>query len=143
MDDKTDEMMVNRCQPTARTITNLPLNAPTDYTPYGELEFDLAVQDYCRNKSNHIQQKQEQQAKSLISTNKFKHTYNTVNAPFNKIIRSCKVVVSGDVAVGKTSLINRFGNGVYSSTHRSTIGVDFDLQRFNVLGQPYMLQVSR
>uniref|UniRef100_A0A6G1S9Y6 Ras-related protein Rab-34 n=1 Tax=Aceria tosichella TaxID=561515 RepID=A0A6G1S9Y6_9ACAR len=145
---KTDDMMVSSAgQSKARTITTLPLNSPTDYSPYGELEFNLAVQDYCRNKSNHIipkqQQQQQHQDHPSKGANKFKQTttYNTVNAPFNKIIRSCKVVVSGDVAVGKTSLINRFGNGVYSSTHRSTIGVDFDLQRFNILGQPYVLQI--
>jgi polynucleotide 5'-kinase involved in rRNA processing len=142
MDENFEGMTADRCRPTARTVVSLPLNAPIDYTPYSELEFDQSVRDYCRNISNHSQPKQEQLKSQICTNNKFKHANYAANTPLNKIVRSCKVVVSGDVAVGKTSLINRFGNGVYSSTHRSTIGVDFDLQRFNILGQPYVLQVS-
>jgi hypothetical protein len=140
MEEESHETMDNRCEPTARSITHLPMNNPNDYTPYTELEFDAVVQEYCRNKNNHLKPKLEQ-SKSISNGNKLKQAYCTVNTPFNKIIRSCKVVVSGDVAVGKTSLIKRFGDGDYSSTHRSTIGVDFDIQRFNILDQPYTLQV--
>lgn len=143
--DERDKL--DKCSPVAaRTITSLQLDAPTNFTPYTELEFDRAVLNYCQNKDNHIIQSRppDNQSKPLLGLNKFNKqpAYSPCNAPFNRVVRSCKVVVSGDVAVGKTSLINRFGNGNYSSTHQTTIGVDFDLQRFNVLGQPYMLQVS-
>jgi Ras-related protein Rab-6A len=35
-----------------------------------------------------------------------------------------KVVFLGDLAVGKTSLINQFVYGSFDDTHKSTIGVD-------------------
>lgn len=36
-----------------------------------------------------------------------------------------KVLVVGDSGGGKTSLIHRYVNGVFSSLYRATIGVDF------------------
>ena len=36
-----------------------------------------------------------------------------------------KVVVLGDSAVGKTSLIERVANGHFSSLYKPTIGTDF------------------
>ena len=120
-----------------RTINSLPLKPSTDYTPYYDLEFTPAVQEYCRNRSNHILQNGHKSGNGKQKRN----SYDSVNAPFSKIIRSCKVVVSGDVAVGKTCLVNRFGHDIYSSSYQTTIGVDFDLQRFQILDQPYVLQI--
>ena len=40
-----------------------------------------------------------------------------------------KVVVIGDAAVGKTSLIRRFCEGKFQSSRVATIGVDFNTQR--------------
>lgn len=120
----------------ARTINALPLTTTTDFSPYLGLEFDLAVQEYCRQTNNHIIHKQDLNQK----TGKQK-IYNAINTPFNKIVRSCKLVVSGDVAVGKTCLVNRFGHDLYTSPYQTTIGIDFDIQRFNILGQPYVVQI--
>lgn len=36
-----------------------------------------------------------------------------------------KVIIIGDSAVGKTSLLTRFTSGLYKSSHTATIGVDF------------------
>ena len=126
----------------SRVINSLPLYISNNYSPYQTLDFDLTVQEYCRNRNNHIS------LNNRINKNtsqKGKHqtitTYDSVNTPFNKIIRNCKVVVSGDFNVGKTCLINRFGSDIYSDSYQTTIGVDFDLQRFNILGQPYVLQI--
>jgi GTPase SAR1 family protein len=35
-----------------------------------------------------------------------------------------KIVLAGDVAVGKTSLINKFVTGIFSMSYKATIGVD-------------------
>ncbi|XP_004076324.1 ras-related protein Rab-34-like [Oryzias latipes] len=52
-----------------------------------------------------------------------------------------KVIVVGDVAVGKTCLISRFCKGVFDKNYKATIGVDFEMERFEVLGVPFSLQL--
>lgn len=124
---------------TNRYINHLPPHCLAEHSPYLSLEFDLAVQEYCRNRNNHISHNSDCVQKN--SKHKTTNAYNTVNKPFNKIIRSCKVVVSGDVAVGKTCLVNRFGRDLYTNNYQTTIGVDFDIQKYHILGQPYLLQI--
>nr|XP_060641207.1 ras-related protein Rab-36 isoform X2 [Anolis sagrei ordinatus] len=53
----------------------------------------------------------------------------------------CKVVIVGDLCVGKTSLINRFCKNAFDRSYKATIGVDFEIERFEVLGIPYSLQI--
>lgn len=36
-----------------------------------------------------------------------------------------KVLLIGDIGVGKSSIFNRFGKGVYETDYKTTIGVDF------------------
>jgi small GTP-binding protein len=43
-----------------------------------------------------------------------------------------KVVVAGDGAVGKTSLVRRYCEGKFQSTRLATIGVDFYTQRVRI-----------
>ena len=43
-----------------------------------------------------------------------------------------KVVVAGDAAVGKTSLVRRYCEGKFQSTRLATIGVDFYTQRVRI-----------
>uniref|UniRef100_A0AAY4D8J1 Ras-related protein Rab-34 n=1 Tax=Denticeps clupeoides TaxID=299321 RepID=A0AAY4D8J1_9TELE len=52
-----------------------------------------------------------------------------------------KVIVVGDVAAGKTSLINRFCRDSFVRNYKATIGVDFEMERFEVLGVPFSLQL--
>ncbi|KAI4814425.1 hypothetical protein KUCAC02_003621 [Chaenocephalus aceratus] len=52
-----------------------------------------------------------------------------------------KVIVVGDVAVGKTCLISRFRKGAFDKNYKATIGVDFEMERFEVLGVPFSLQL--
>ncbi|XP_039887879.1 ras-related protein Rab-34-like isoform X1 [Simochromis diagramma] len=52
-----------------------------------------------------------------------------------------KVIVVGDVAVGKTCLISRFCKGAFEKNYKATIGVDFEMERFEVLGVPFSLQL--
>ncbi|XP_062814559.1 ras-related protein Rab-36 isoform X2 [Anolis carolinensis] len=52
-----------------------------------------------------------------------------------------KVVVVGDLCVGKTSLINRFCKNAFDRSYKATIGVDFEIERFEILGVPYSLQI--
>nr|XP_023646780.1 ras-related protein Rab-34 [Paramormyrops kingsleyae] len=52
-----------------------------------------------------------------------------------------KVIVVGDVAVGKTCLISRFCRDTFDKGYKATIGVDFGMERFEVLGVPFSLQL--
>lgn len=126
-----------------KTINTLPFHSAHDYSPHFNLEFDLAVQDYCRNESNLARLSKCNETLAKQPTKKKRPAKLAASrAAHSGVVRNCKVVVSGDVAVGKTCLVNRFGHAIYSSTYQTTIGVDFDLQRFSILGQPYVLQVS-
>ncbi|XP_040859804.1 ras-related protein Rab-36 [Ochotona curzoniae] len=52
-----------------------------------------------------------------------------------------KVVVVGDLYVGKTSLIHRFCKNAFDRDYKATIGVDFEIERFEIAGVPYSLQI--
>merc|ERR1712038_1799218 len=56
-------------------------------------------------------------------------------------MRICKAVIVGDVATGKTSLVNRFCHDVFDRDYKATIGVDFEVEKFSVLSVPFNLQV--
>lgn len=40
----------------------------------------------------------------------------------------CKAVVVGDSGVGKSSLVLRFSDGVFTTSHIATVGVDFKIK---------------
>nr|XP_020763026.1 ras-related protein Rab-36 isoform X6 [Odocoileus virginianus texanus]XP_020763027.1 ras-related protein Rab-36 isoform X6 [Odocoileus virginianus texanus] len=56
-------------------------------------------------------------------------------------LRLSKVVVVGDLYVGKTCLIHRFCKNVFNHDYKATIGVDFEIERFEVAGTPFSLQI--
>ncbi|XP_053758127.1 ras-related protein Rab-36 isoform X5 [Panthera pardus] len=56
-------------------------------------------------------------------------------------LRLSKVVVVGDLYVGKTSLIHRFCKNVFDRDYKATIGVDFEIERFEIAGIPFSLQI--
>ncbi|XP_067861623.1 ras-related protein Rab-36 [Heptranchias perlo] len=56
-------------------------------------------------------------------------------------LKMSKVVVVGDLYVGKTCLINRFCKDVFDRDYKATIGVDFEIERFEIAGIPYNLQI--
>ncbi|KAM6247192.1 ras-related protein Rab-36 isoform 2-T2 [Porphyrio hochstetteri] len=57
-------------------------------------------------------------------------------------LKISKVVVVGDLYVGKTSLINRFCKDSFDRDYKATIGVDFEMERFEIIGIPYNLQIQ-
>ncbi|XP_031995310.1 ras-related protein Rab-36 isoform X1 [Hylobates moloch] len=56
-------------------------------------------------------------------------------------LKLSKVVVVGDLYVGKTSLIHRFCKNVFDRDYKATIGVDFEIEHFEIAGIPYSLQI--
>ncbi|CAD5119743.1 DgyrCDS8339 [Dimorphilus gyrociliatus] len=56
-------------------------------------------------------------------------------------LKICKAVLVGDVAVGKTCLVNRFCHDAFDRDYKATIGVDFEVEKFSVLSIPFNLQL--
>ncbi|MHA1755023.1 MAG: Rab family GTPase [Candidatus Odinarchaeia archaeon] len=52
-----------------------------------------------------------------------------------------KVLVLGDEAVGKTSLVKRFTEGIYPTVSPQTIGVDFDIKEVDLADVRVKLQI--
>ncbi|XP_068601147.1 ras-related protein Rab-34-like [Brachionichthys hirsutus] len=86
---------------------------------------------YCSNAALHTKDSFHPQVKAACQEQK------TGAVNFN----IAKVIVVGDVAVGKTCLISRFRKGAFDKNYKATIGVDFEMERFEVLGVPFSLQL--
>ncbi|XP_062870220.1 ras-related protein Rab-36 isoform X2 [Trichomycterus rosablanca] len=56
-------------------------------------------------------------------------------------LKMSKAVVVGDLNVGKTCLINRFCKDAFDRDYKATIGVDFEIERFDISGFPFSLQI--
>jgi GTPase SAR1 family protein len=52
-----------------------------------------------------------------------------------------KVLVLGDQATGKTSVIKRSITNAFSEVHKPTIGVDFHFRKFEMQGSSVALQL--
>lgn len=52
-----------------------------------------------------------------------------------------KLLLIGDSGVGKSSLLLRYVNDAYSTSHMSTIGIDFKVKTIDVDGQRVKLQI--
>ncbi|KAH8045530.1 GTPase [Aureococcus anophagefferens] len=55
--------------------------------------------------------------------------------------RAIKLLMIGDSAVGKTSLLLRYANDTFSSTFITTIGIDFKIKTINLDGKRVKLQI--
>lgn len=53
----------------------------------------------------------------------------------------CKTVIVGDAGVGKSSLITRYSDGVFSAAHIPTVGVDFKIRTLTVDGRRVKTQL--
>ncbi|XP_071502603.1 ras-related protein Rab-34-like [Diadema antillarum] len=104
-------MRISHAAARDRIITKFP-QSYRQTTPYEETDFDSRVRDAClANKTG------------------------TVG------LQVSKVIVVGDVSVGKTCLVNRFCHEVFDRDYKATIGVDFEVERFDILGVPFNLQL--
>ncbi|GAU89804.1 hypothetical protein RvY_02312 [Ramazzottius varieornatus] len=97
-----------------RTIDTFPRAFRDDATPYTISSFSSTVKDFCAAKK-----KTSSDGELNIS----------------------KLILVGDVSVGKTSLVHRFCHDLFNRDYKATIGVDFEVERFDVLDVPFTLQI--
>eukprot|EP01119_Soliformovum_irregulare_P020989 TRINITY_DN6879_c0_g1_i2.p1 TRINITY_DN6879_c0_g1~~TRINITY_DN6879_c0_g1_i2.p1 ORF type:complete len:257 (-),score=46.91 TRINITY_DN6879_c0_g1_i2:494-1264(-) len=57
------------------------------------------------------------------------------------ISRAEKIIVVGDHSAGKTCLVRRYCENVYTEGYKATIGVDFVYKQFNILGREFTLHI--
>uniref|UniRef100_UPI0037E7B88C ras-related protein Rab-38b n=1 Tax=Semicossyphus pulcher TaxID=241346 RepID=UPI0037E7B88C len=69
------------------------------------------------------------------------HSSHTNGMPSLRKEHLYKVLVIGDLGVGKTSLIRRYVHQTYSTNYRATIGVDFALKVLNWNSKTVRLQL--
>ena len=58
---------------------------------------------------------------------------------FNR--RSSKVIIIGQPGVGKTSLVLRYCRDIFERNYKTTIGVDFEVEKYRILGVPFHMQI--
>ncbi|XP_070183620.1 ras-related protein Rab-34-like, partial [Littorina saxatilis] len=98
--------------PKDRVITQYPKPYNPNASPYNNIEFHPKVKGACaENRTGRVG------------------------------LKICKAVIVGDVAVGKTCVVNRFCHNVFNRDYKATIGVDFEVEKFSVLGVPFTLQM--
>lgn len=127
----------------ARPIETFQFPFNSSCTPYNHSDFSPEVTQLCHDENELLQTPSSpsahQNRNNAASTNPFSLATSAV-AVKNRM-RVAKCIVVGDISVGKTTLINRYVNDVYSSDYKATIGVDFEVQKFDILGRPFTLQV--
>ena len=105
-------------------------------TPYNESKFGAEVLQQCQEETDAIVA-----ATNTLSNGDNNNQQMDLSMPVKNRLRVAKCIVVGDVSVGKTCLINRFGYNVFNDDYKTTIGVDFDVQKFEILKRPFSLQV--
>lgn len=104
--------MLRQAASTDRLINKFPQPYKPSLSPYNQMDFHVKVKEACISNR-------------MIITG----------------LKISKALVLGDVAVGKTSLVRRFCHQVFEKDYRATIGVDFEVERFDILQVPFNLQI--
>lgn len=59
----------------------------------------------------------------------------------NKVLRIIKLLIIGDSSVGKTSIMLRFSDDLFSCSNIPTIGIDFKIKTVEIHGKKIKLQI--
>jgi small GTP-binding protein len=80
-------------------------------------------------------------AYTLIQKQEKKIMPDSPSTQTTQVFPIVKVVIAGDGAVGKTSLIRRYCTGMFQESRIMTIGVDFQIKIVEVDGKPIKLSI--
>lgn len=94
------------------SIFSFPKPFSLEKTPYKEMDFSETVKLTCSSPS------------ALICG-----------------FKMCKVIILGDINVGKTSIVNRFCHQVFNLNYKGTIGVDFEIEEFTILNVAFHMHM--
>ncbi|KAG5866669.1 hypothetical protein JTB14_030278 [Gonioctena quinquepunctata] len=106
--------MLKEEAPEDRRIKKFPTPYKMDCTPYLQINFSESTYRYCGEE---------------------------ISFKGGSSLKLCKIIIIGDASVGKTCIVNRFCQKIFDSNYKSTIGVDFEVERFDILNIPYNLQI--
>lgn len=95
-----------------RQIEIFPSPFISEATPYKQYDFSKIVKESCK------------QSNLLLAG-----------------LKISKAIFLGDVGVGKTCLVNKFCHETFDKNYKATIGVDFEVERFDILKVPFNLQI--
>ncbi|XP_055602655.1 ras-related protein Rab-36 [Uranotaenia lowii] len=98
--------------------------------------------DYGTRKIDSLPGAFQPQATPYLDRNDFSdRTKRVCKSVTSFYLCACKAIFVGDVGVGKSSLINRFCHEIFDRGYRGTVGVDFEVEKFQVLDHPFSLQI--
>ena len=117
------------------------------------------IPNYQENKDNEENKESSENKENKGNKEQVGQTKNNIKSPLynaNKKIYNLKIIVLGDIAVGKTSVIGRYITNTFSSQYKSSIGcelkqktVDIDndtqaqLQIWDTAGEERFLAVTK
>ena len=94
------------------------------------------MSDYDDNYSNSSDEDDNQigkmTSKMFLKTSNNLSQFESENNDLKKEIFNFKIILLGDIAVGKTSILSRFCTNTYSSDYKCSIGVEFKVKSLNV-----------
>lgn len=107
-------MLLEKDVPKDRQIQNFTRPYDICCTPYYKVEFSKITREVCADETQ-------------------KNSFSN--------LKICKIIVLGDLSVGKSSIVNRLCKKLFDTAYKSTIGVDFEVERYQILGFNYNLQI--
>eukprot|EP00794_Sanderia_malayensis_P014316 gene14316-15805_t len=59
----------------------------------------------------------------------------------NLFLKTSKAIFTGDISVGKTSIINRYCRNRFEKDYKPTIGIDYEIKKYEILSNRFDLQI--
>ena len=117
-------------------VNNRPtIERPTD-NRYTEVDIGYSIEGYGETEEPETKEeenKKEEEVKDNSKVN-IKETKNNINNE-NKQTFNFKIIVLGDIAVGKTSVIGRYITNTFSEEYKSSISCEYKEKKIDIDGQ--------